>query len=128
MGRRWRALIVLGLLAGITAGLALAALAGARRTDTALARLRVRTNAADAVIFSSQVGATHPDWRPLAARPEVAQLAVWDLLFGNVNGQPGGLLFGSDDGTLLGSMDRPVVVVACMTRRPLTNWWSMSTL
>jgi hypothetical protein len=110
MARRWRSLVVLGLLAGITAGLALAALAGARRTDTALARLRIRTHAADAVVFPSQVGVTDPDWSRLAARPEVAKLAVWDLLFGNINNQPGGLLFGSDDGTYLGAVDKPIVV------------------
>jgi hypothetical protein len=94
MARRWRSLIVLGLLAGITAGLALAALAGARRTDTALPRLRTKTNAADAVVFPSQVALTHPDWTRLATRPEIAKLAVWDLLFGNINNQPGGLVFG----------------------------------
>lgn len=110
MARRWRSLVVLGLLAGITAGLALAALAGARRTDTALARLRTQTNAADAVVFPSQVALLDPDWSRLATRPEIAKLAVWDLLFGNINNQPGGLVFGSDDGTFLGAVDKPVVV------------------
>jgi hypothetical protein len=102
--------VVLGVLAGLTSGLALAALAGARRTDTALPRLRSSTSAADAVVFPSQVGATHPDWRPFAERPEVSRVAVWDLLFGTVDDQPGGLFFASDDGTFLGSVDRPVVV------------------
>ena len=107
--RRWRSLVVLGLLAGVTAGLAMAALAGARRTDTALARLRSHTDASDAVVFSSQVGAFHPDWARLAAQPEVATIAVWDLVFGDVDGQPGELLFASDDGTFFGDVNRPVV-------------------
>lgn len=108
--RRWRSLVVLGLLVGMTSALAMAALAGARRTSTALGRLRQATRAADAVVFPSQVNATHPDWRPLAARPEVARIAVWDLMFGNVNDSFGGLLFASDDGVFGGSVDRPVVV------------------
>ena len=60
--RRWRSLVVLGLLAGLTASLAIAAFAGARRTDTALARLEKVTNAPDAVVFASQVLDLHPEW------------------------------------------------------------------
>src|SRR5579872_4373927 len=108
--RRWRSLVLLGLLAGVTAGLALSAVAGARRTDSALSRLLVQTHASDAVVFASQVGVLHPDWARLAARPEVAKVAVWDLLFGNINGQGGNVIFGSDDGTYLGSVDKPVVI------------------
>ncbi len=70
----------------------------------------MRTNAADAVAFPSQVNVTHPNWNRLRARPEVASVAVWDLLFGNEDGQPGGLIFGSADGTYLGKVDKPVVV------------------
>ena len=108
--RRWASLAALGILAGVTAGAAMAAFAGARRTATALPRLESATSAADAVIFASQVGDLNPDWSGLAARPEVRSLAVWDLLFGTLNGQPGGLIFGSDDGTYFGAVDRPVVV------------------
>jgi hypothetical protein len=107
---RWRSLIALGVLVGITAGFALSAWAGARRTDTALERLRVRTNAADAVVFPSQVGINHPPWARLRVRPEVASVGVWDLLFGNADGQPGALIFGSDGGTYLGKVDKPVVM------------------
>ena len=57
--RRWRSLVVLGLLAGLSASLAIAALAGARRADTAFDRLRSRTNGADAVVFPSQVALVH---------------------------------------------------------------------
>ena len=98
------------MLAGLTGGFAMASLAGARRTDTALARLRAETNAADAVVFSSQVGATHPDWAPLRAQSEIKDVAVWDLVFGNLAGDPNGLLFAPDDEQDLQSIAKPVVV------------------
>ncbi|MGO9965144.1 MAG: FtsX-like permease family protein [Acidimicrobiales bacterium] len=106
--------MALGLLAGVTASLAMAAFAGARRTDTALTRLEKVTNAANAIVFASQVQDWHPDWARLAARPEVAQLAVWDLLFCNVDGQPGGVLFASDGDGWLKGIDKPVVVAGRM--------------
>src|ERR671916_3112143 len=81
---RWRSLVALALLAGITAGVALAALAGARRTDASLERLREATDAADAVVFASQVGNFDPDWDALEARPEVAAVAPWALIFGDL--------------------------------------------
>ena len=112
--RRWRSLVVLGLLAGITAGLAMATFAGARRTDTALARLDKVTNAPDAIIFASQVQDFHPDWARLEARPEVAQLAVWDLFFCNIDGQEGGLLMASAGDGWLSSIDKPVVLAGRM--------------
>jgi ABC-type lipoprotein release transport system permease subunit len=108
--RRWRSLVIIAVLAGLTSGLAMAAAAGARRTDTALGRLETLTRAQDALVFTSQVGDFHPDWRALEKRPEVARLAIWDLMFGNIAGQPGGLLFVSHDGTWFGSVDRPVIV------------------
>src|SRR5215212_8615908 len=95
---RWRSLIALALLAGITAGVALAALAGARRTDTALDRLRDETRAADAIVFASQSGVPAADWDALERRPEVAEVAPWGLLFGELDGQAGEVIFGSVDG------------------------------
>jgi hypothetical protein len=108
--RRWRSLVLLGVLVGLTSAFALSAWAGARRTDTALQRLSIATNARDAVAFPSQVGIVNPNWARLAARPEVTSVAVWDLLFGNYDGQPDWLIFGSADGTYLGKVDKPVVV------------------
>ena len=59
---RLRSLLLLGVLAGVTAGLVIASLSGAIRTDSALDRFRDRENAADAVVFASQVDAgPHPD-------------------------------------------------------------------
>ncbi len=109
MRRRWRSLFVLALLAGLTSALAMAAAAGARRTDTALTRLETATHAMDAVVFASQVGDVNPTWTSLERRPEVAQLAPWDLMFGTSNGQSV-ILFGSHDGRWLGTVDRPVVL------------------
>src|ERR1700676_233679 len=108
--RRWGSLVVLAVLAGLPSGIAMAAAAGARRTDTALSRLEMVTRVQDAMVFTSQVGDYRPDWRALERRREVAQLAVWDLMFGNIAGQPGGLLFVSHDGNWLGKIDRPVVI------------------
>ena len=80
---RWRALVALGLLAGVTAGFAAAALAGGLRSRTALDRLEEREHAADAVVFPGQVNLLTADWGRLAEEPEIEQIAVWALLFGN---------------------------------------------
>lgn len=109
---RWRSLVVLGLLAGVTGGFALAALSGARRSNTALERLRERTNASDAAVFASQSqdpNGKH-DFAALARRPEVKAIARWNLMFGELQGNPGGLLFGPSDRTWGGMIDKPVVM------------------
>jgi hypothetical protein len=108
--RRWVALGLLGILIGATVGFGLAALVGARQTNSAVGSLRQQTQASDAVVFPSQVGLTQPNWSVLAHRREIRRLGVWDLLFGNVDNQPGALLFGSDGGTYLSRVDRPVIV------------------
>ena len=108
-GRR-RSLVLLGVLIGVTVGFAVSALVGARQTDSAVDRLRQQTHASDAVVFPSQVGLFRPDWAVLARRPEIAGIGVWDLLFGDVDDQPGVLLFGSDGGTYLSRVDKPVIV------------------
>jgi ABC-type lipoprotein release transport system permease subunit len=102
--------VVLGLLAGLTGGFALAALSGARRSDTALDRLRSRTNASDAAVFASQSRNRSPDFAGLARRPEVKALAGWNLVFGELDGQSGQVLFAPSDRTWAGVMDRPVVM------------------
>ena len=55
-----------------------------------------------------------PNWSRLAARPEVAQLAVWDLFFCNIYGQEGGVLFASGGNGWLSSVDKPVVLAGRM--------------
>ena len=90
---RGRSLVVLGLLAGLTGGFASAAFSGARRSDSALERLRQRTNASDAAVFASQSGNAHPDYAGLARRPEVKALARWNLMFGEADRDPGSVFF-----------------------------------
>jgi ABC-type lipoprotein release transport system permease subunit len=106
---RWFALVVLGLLLGVTAGLAVATFDGSRRTGSALHRLEDRVNAPDAIAFPSQTGVTDPDWAGLAARPEVERIARWTLAFGIVDGEDS-LVFASTDGVFLGEVDAPIVV------------------
>jgi ABC-type lipoprotein release transport system permease subunit len=103
-------LVVLGVLAGVTIGLAAAAFDGARRTDTALPRLQERTNASDAVVFATQTNTLNPDWSKLEQRPEVAQIIRWGLAFGNVDGEEEGVLFVPMDDVWLNKVDRPIVV------------------
>jgi hypothetical protein len=107
---RWRQLVLLGIISGLTAGLAVAAIDGARRTNTALGRLLTRTKADDALVFGSQIDDQDPNWSKLEQRPEVRALATWGLLYGNINGQFGGPLFASMDGRFTRDMDRPIVV------------------
>lgn len=118
---RWRAVLGLGLLAGITAGLVFAGLAGARRTSTAVDRLRRRTDASDVVVFASQTGILKPDWERVRALPEVKRVGVWGLEFGSllaVNGNthdpnvtPGnGVLFAPADHTFGQTVDRSMLV------------------
>jgi ABC-type lipoprotein release transport system permease subunit len=108
---RARSLVALGVLVGLTVGLAVAAFSGARRTDTAFARLRDRTIAADAIVFPGQVGVYKADWRALRRQPEIAQIARWTLTFGRMVGLDAeAVFFVPADGVWLRDVDRPVVV------------------
>ncbi|MEY2524468.1 MAG: putative transport system permease protein, partial [Ilumatobacteraceae bacterium] len=107
-------LVVLGVLVGLTIGLATAAYDGASRTDSALTRLRSRTNASDAVVFATQTELVTADWSKLAKRPEIKQLVRWGLAFGSLPGDPEGVLFVPMDGVWLNTVDRPIVVAGRM--------------
>ncbi len=109
LARRWRWLVALGVIAGLTGGLALAALAGARRTTSAFPRLIEVTRSADAVVFPSQVGVYDADWSRLEAQPYLTDLARWNLSFGAVDGEPG-LLFIPSDERWLDEVDHPVII------------------
>jgi len=63
--------VVLGLLAGVTAGLATSALSGARRTDTAFDRLHEETRGAHAIVFATYDDVYDADWGPILADPAV---------------------------------------------------------
>jgi hypothetical protein len=77
--RRWRALVVLGLLAGMAGGVTLAAIAGARRTATVYDRWRTATDAPDAILFATQVGVEDQDYSAVLRLPEVVDGGVFTL-------------------------------------------------
>jgi ABC-type lipoprotein release transport system permease subunit len=113
---RWRSIVVLGLIAGITAGVAIAAVVGSIESGNALSRTLRRTNASTDFVFASQVGAPHPDWSKLRRRPEVKDLAVWALVFGTLDGDPEGLLFVPVGPGWLRTLDKPIVKEGRMFR------------
>jgi predicted lysophospholipase L1 biosynthesis ABC-type transport system permease subunit len=109
--RRWMSLVLLGVLAGLTAGVAVAVFDGADRTDTALERLRTRTLASDAIVFATQAGVTEPDWSIIERSPGVERIGVWSLTWGSIDGGPiVGPLFAPVDDVFTATMDRPIVV------------------
>lgn len=73
--RRWRAIVATGLLAGLVAGIGLACLAGARRTDTLFDRHLAATRASDVEI---DPGAPTPEAdAALRALPGVTDTSYW---------------------------------------------------
>ena len=113
--RRW-SLVVLGLICGVTAAVALSSFAGARRADTAWDRLTEATNGPDAVIFASQVNVSHPDWAPVASLPYVESAGSFGLPFITFTGRPDSVapgvelgLFTVASGDWRTVVDRPVI-------------------
>ena len=76
--RRWKALVALGVLAGVVGGLAIAAVAGARRTSTAFERFREATGRSDAIVFGTLLGMAL-DYAPVRALPEVEDAGEFAL-------------------------------------------------
>ena len=87
--RRWLSLIVLGILGGLAAGLALAAIDGAARTETAYARMRQQLLASDAIFFPSQVRIDDADISKLSELPEVAAVGGFSLTISRLDEIPG---------------------------------------
>ena len=69
--RRWMSWTVLGVLAGISIGLACASIAGARRTDAALPRFVAVSHIPDAVVLANDPAFDEAAQAKLAALPEV---------------------------------------------------------
>lgn len=78
---RWRALLALALLVGIAGGATLAAVAGARRTDTAFSRLLVDTESWDVLVNPDLGTDSALEYRDVAQLPQVAEAGRVDGLF-----------------------------------------------
>jgi ABC-type lipoprotein release transport system permease subunit len=106
--QRWRALVVLGVLGGLAGGVAFAALAGARRTDTVYDRWRAATNAPDAIVFATQVGVFPADYSKVRELPEVVAAGEFVLPYVSIRQIPGGSLAPADD-QLYRTVAKPLV-------------------
>ena len=112
--RRWRSLVVLGLLVALTAGTVLAAIAGARRGQTAYDRLWARTLPADVTVLANQPGF---DWSKVEALPEVSATGLFIVYYGAAVTRSGAAGFSGTDlgfppgnADMLRSIERPVVL------------------
>ena len=80
LARRWRALVLLGVLAGLAGGLLIAALEGADRTSSSYRRMREELRGADVVFFPSQSGVFDADLTLLDQIPEVESWGGFALM------------------------------------------------
>ena len=80
--RRWRGALFLALLAGLGAGVVLAAVVGIRRTDSALDRAIAERRVADAIVQVS----TPDELSVVLARPEVVEADTADMYLGQIDG------------------------------------------
>ena len=80
--RRWRGALFLALLAGLGAGVVLAAVVGARRTESALDRAITERRVPDAMVDVN----TPDDISVVLARPEVVEGDTVDMYLGQIDG------------------------------------------
>jgi ABC-type lipoprotein release transport system permease subunit len=107
VAQRWRALAVLGILGGLAGGVAFAALAGARRTETVYDRWRAATLAPDAIIFPTQVGIFPADFTDVRKLPEVVAAGEFVLPYIETKSFGGTLAPGDDQ--LYRTVARPLL-------------------
>src|SRR5690349_11819070 len=109
---RWRSWLVLGLLAGATAGIAAAAVAGARRTDEALPRYVAASGGSiDAAVLANDPTFDARQRAAVAALPEVRRVYPFSVPFLTSAVRPralGGTLLPQTAGTAL--LTEPVIV------------------
>jgi hypothetical protein len=108
--RRWRSLIVVGLLVALATMTVLGAVAGARRGQTAVSRLWALTLPATITVLPNQPGF---DWARIRALPEVAALTTFGVSGFAVDGYPladqeAGYPFA--DRQAMQTIERPVVL------------------
>ncbi len=111
LARRWRATVLLGLLAGAAGGVSIAAVAGARRTHAAFPRYKAATAAPDAIVFGTQAGSHTADYGPVRRLPEVAasgEFALAAITISSHHQQIGGLP--PADSQLYRTVARPLLV------------------
>lgn len=82
---RWRAWLALALVAGLMAGLVLAAVAGARRTESAYDRFLSRQRGADVAFPDDGETPPPPDLRAIERLPQVAESARGKVFYGPGN-------------------------------------------
>jgi hypothetical protein len=94
--RRWRSWVVLGLLAGVSVGLACAGIAGARRTAAAVAGYTRAAGFPDAAVLPNDLVFDEAKRAEVAALPEVEAMAEFmvpfELRVEDAEGFEGGLL------------------------------------
>lgn len=108
--RRWRSLVVLGLLIALASGTVLTAIAGARRGASALDRLLDDTLPLDAVVLPNE-----PDfpWDEVRALPEVTAMSGFALATVRLDGVPEtdwAVSFAPTDAAILDTIERAVVL------------------
>lgn len=113
--RRWRSLAVLTLLVAVASGTVLASVAGARRGESVLDRLRVGTLPADAAVLPNQPGF---DWDLVRAMPQVESLTTFmlpALPLSVTDDETGEVLenaiwFPTGDEGLMQTIERPIMI------------------
>jgi hypothetical protein len=113
--RRWRSLLVIALLVALTTGTVLAAVAGARRGQTAFDRLWAQTLPGDATVLANQPGF---DWSKVEALPEVKATALFVVYYGasvsssgsEARFSGGDLDFPPGNAAMLETVERPVIL------------------
>jgi hypothetical protein len=108
--RRWRSLMVLGLLVALATMTVLTAVAGARRGQTAFSRLWARTLPTTITVLPNQ---PRFDWARIRALPEVAALGTFALTGFVIDGYPPAgqnIGFPPGDNQTMRTIERPVVL------------------
>ena len=106
---RWKAFVVLGLLAGVAGGISLAAIAGARRTEAAFPRYQAATGAPDAIVFGTQVGSHSADYAPVERLPDVLDSGQFALAALSLKGYPRLGALAPADAALYRTVSRPLL-------------------